>query len=469
MFTGWRSFAESRNVDPIDSLRRELTARSSRDSVYVDLLNELSFAYLSNSTDTVLKYTERAQDLATRLGYKRGIATAYKNRGVADYLRGNLYLGLVQMMESLQIAEEIHDLRLIARLQHNIAGIYLDQENYELAFRYLDLAYATARSVEDTVSMATEELSLCHCLQKLGQANRAIHYCERSLPFLQRNRMNDRIAFAYLYLGDSYRLLKEPHSARLYLWKAKAYTERGSFNNVAGSLYRSLGDLYSDLGENDSSLFYYARTVTSLKVFENAVARRQLYRSMSTYWERGGAPDSALVYSKKYGDLVLKENQSRALDQISAVQAYRELNLNKKELHVSREEVERQTGIIVLIAAISVLLIISVIVILFLYRAKQKAHKEVRLMNANLEAAVAERTREIQQKNEILISYAHANAHSVRGPLARILGILHLIKLTGRDAEMQEYFDKLKENADELDSVVRGINQQLEENDSKDS
>jgi signal transduction histidine kinase len=82
-------------------------------------------------------------------------------------------------------------------------------------------------------------------------------------------------------------------------------------------------------------------------------------------------------------------------------------------------------------------------------------------LNSRLEAMVEERTREVQLQNERLIKYAYTNAHHLRGPVARLLGLVQISKL---DAGLAPdfIFDKIKLQADEIDAVVKSINRELE-------
>jgi signal transduction histidine kinase len=82
-------------------------------------------------------------------------------------------------------------------------------------------------------------------------------------------------------------------------------------------------------------------------------------------------------------------------------------------------------------------------------------------LNSRLEAMVEERTREVQLQNERLIKYAYTNAHHLRGPVARLLGLVQISKL---DAGLEPtfIFDKIKVQANEIDEVVKSINRELE-------
>lgn len=90
-----------------------------------------------------------------------------------------------------------------------------------------------------------------------------------------------------------------------------------------------------------------------------------------------------------------------------------------------------------------------------------QAAAEVSRMNESLEMEVSARVAEIKLQNEKLIEYAYFNAHNVRGPLARILGLCTLMSGETSPAELQTYNSHLLNCAHELDGVVREINRKL--------
>jgi signal transduction histidine kinase len=90
------------------------------------------------------------------------------------------------------------------------------------------------------------------------------------------------------------------------------------------------------------------------------------------------------------------------------------------------------------------------------------SRNELNEINQNLESIVEQRTNNVKQKNEYLVKYAYTNAHHVRGPLARILGLLQLAKLEG-EVDYPFLFEKIEDQAKEIDVVLRTINKELEE------
>jgi len=82
-------------------------------------------------------------------------------------------------------------------------------------------------------------------------------------------------------------------------------------------------------------------------------------------------------------------------------------------------------------------------------------------LNVNLEMMVRERTQKIQLQNEILLKYSYTNAHELRGPVARLLGLANIYRLESTlDADF--IITRMAEQATEIDTVVRKINVELE-------
>lgn len=65
----------------------------------------------------------------------------------------------------------------------------------------------------------------------------------------------------------------------------------------------------------------------------------------------------------------------------------------------------------------------------------------------------------LAEKNKQIEKYAHMNAHVVRAPLARLMG---LIKLLGLDLSTHELTDKVQKEATDLDMVIRKAQKLLE-------
>lgn len=87
---------------------------------------------------------------------------------------------------------------------------------------------------------------------------------------------------------------------------------------------------------------------------------------------------------------------------------------------------------------------------------------ELNAINDNLEALINERSEKIILKNKQLTKYAFTNAHQVRGPLARILGLISVSKLE-TEHDYSFFFTKVKEEAEGIDNILKQINEELDQ------
>lgn len=91
-----------------------------------------------------------------------------------------------------------------------------------------------------------------------------------------------------------------------------------------------------------------------------------------------------------------------------------------------------------------------------------KLHEQQTELNAiknKLEAIATLKVREVNMKTRVLNDYAFVNAHQVRAPLARVLGLIHLIELETPHHDRFEVFARIKAEAEEMDAIIQRINE----------
>ena len=90
--------------------------------------------------------------------------------------------------------------------------------------------------------------------------------------------------------------------------------------------------------------------------------------------------------------------------------------------------------------------------------ASQEKLNEV---NTELENLVSKKTENIKRQNEKILKYAYANAHHVRGPIARILGLIQISKMK-TDLSYSWFFEKVEHETKQVDNIVAGITRELD-------
>lgn len=84
--------------------------------------------------------------------------------------------------------------------------------------------------------------------------------------------------------------------------------------------------------------------------------------------------------------------------------------------------------------------------------------EEIEVINNNLEQIIVDRTEKIKDQEARITKFAFINAHHVRSPLARIMGLLNLINLEKDKAGVfEDYLPILQSNANELNNRLQEV------------
>jgi signal transduction histidine kinase len=93
-----------------DSLEHRLSGENGERKV--DILNRLTYEFITHDSVKVQTYNQQALDLSKRLNYLKGEARAYTYRGVDEYLSGRLRQGHADLTRGLALATQAGDEKL---------------------------------------------------------------------------------------------------------------------------------------------------------------------------------------------------------------------------------------------------------------------------------------------------------------------------------------------------------------------
>lgn len=92
----------------------------------------------------------------------------------------------------------------------------------------------------------------------------------------------------------------------------------------------------------------------------------------------------------------------------------------------------------------------------------QASSEELKQINENLNNLVKFRTEAILEQNKRFIHHAFINAHKVRSPLARILGLVNLMRYEN-NGNSEDMLQRLRQAALELDEILTEVRTNLDE------
>ncbi|HEY5917825.1 MAG TPA: tetratricopeptide repeat protein [Chryseolinea sp.] len=292
-----------------DSLQRAL--RLSEKEARVDLLNQLTYEFISVDNDKVLEYNNEAIELSRKLEYVKGQAIAHTYRGVYEYLSGqfpearkDLHLGLRLSTEAgdignkgytlLQLGvcslEEVeNDSALfyfgkaheifrdsanpvtLSKIYRNMSALYGQRYKYDLQETYLDRAITIRRLLADKTLLVDALALKANNKLTSGDLPAAEAYLDEAETIVKNypedaEDLNDIRHLRALILFQK----GEFDDAVVLLDSARNYYFRKSLVRKYVTLLSDLGKVFSDRGEYELALnnLYEALNLCRLRGFD---------------------------------------------------------------------------------------------------------------------------------------------------------------------------------------------------------
>jgi hypothetical protein len=135
-----------------------------------------------------------------------------------------------------------------------------------------------------------------------------------------------------------------------------------------------------------------------------------------------------------------------------------QVSLLTKEKEIQSEHIREEIRIRNLGVAMLALTMISLLIIILLFRRSHRLLRKIEQQGRNIEL----QNRELEVKNKKLEDFTFANAHKLRAPVATILGLIQLLDY-GNTCDNEKIIGGLKQSASDLDREIKAIRGRLEE------
>ena len=272
----FKGYAQKRGQALIDSLQTELASdkfKNREDSVKVKLLERLSFMLYAINPDDGIKYGVEGLALATKIGWKRGIATMYNSIAVNYQYKSAYDTAQEYFDKSLKVSEEIGYKKGIATCLGNKGYCYTLSGDLTKALEYDLKALKIWEEISDKPGLASNLGNIGSLYLNKGDYANALDYSFKALKINEELGSKNGIATNYGSIGSIYTLQKDYAKALEYYYKALAINkELGKKNAVAGN-YANIGSVYSYKEENVKALEYFFQ---ALKLYEEIGAKTNI-------------------------------------------------------------------------------------------------------------------------------------------------------------------------------------------------
>ncbi|NJN26793.1 MAG: sensor histidine kinase [Cyclobacteriaceae bacterium] len=423
--------------------------------------NNLGNVYRDLSYDSkALEFYTKSLEMCKAIGDREGEAFALKNIGIEYELQKWFDKSLQYHLLALEIRKELNIKSQVISSLLNVGISYSNLQEHELALQYFLEARDLERSEgSELLDEIVAEIGLIH--QKKGQYDLAAQQFEEALE--------KSIAFKKYKTGS-----------QVLYYLVNVYMNQGNMQKAANCLSQ-MNALLDTIPYLRGKVFYYDA----------------LYRLDSL---NGNELQSLRTYRKK---ALLQDSLAELNNAEEVLEKSHALDLLRKEQELAIQK-ERQHYQNYLFLGITVSLLLALTGLLFYVLQKMRANKmlkyhqqeieiknralestnetlqktivdlhnanetiakqneEIKSQNESLENEVQIRTKELVENNQQLEQFAFMTAHNLRGPIARLLGLGHLFKLTNRLDEKEELVEKFIKSVKDIDVVISDLNRILE-------
>lgn len=391
--------------------------------------------------------------------------------------------------EALKVARRINVPYEEAKILSNMGGVVRTDGKLAEAEKLIQESMDIRTQLEDEYG-----LSLCYTVLaqiRLTQKNlaEAERYLNLSLEIRRRLNSREGIASSLYNLSLVFAARKDIQKTKQYQMEALQIENAIGNKFTMGFSNNRLGALFTDIGD-------YAAAEKHLRLaeeFANETRSKMLMLNnelnWSRYYEKRGNIKASLERFKRYNavhDSIHNDIGAQRLAELQALYLMekkdqeiamlsQERQLQENEIQLQRSKINLQNIVIISgVVGFTLLLILGFVHFGYTKRL-QKAHREIteqkeeiqsqseELIDANhtiaeinkkLEGKIEERTQALSQAYKELDTFFYRSSHDFRRPLTTFLGLAEVAKVTVKDHNALELFEKVRDTAVNLDKML---------------
>jgi sensor histidine kinase YesM len=232
-----------------------------KDTTFVQLLDSLSFQVQKTSKDTALMLGEKAFQVSSETGYKRGAANAshtiaYIYLATSDYSKA-----LTQTNKTLELAQALNDENLIARCLNNVGLIYRRINNFEMSASYYIKCLEFREKINDTKGIINTYNGLGTLFKRMNDVEKAFEYYRKGLAMARADSVLLMIAVFHQNIGLMFYENNMPDSATVNISEAlKIFRQLDDEAQIAIAL-NNLGLVSRKKGDIEKAADYFNQSL----------------------------------------------------------------------------------------------------------------------------------------------------------------------------------------------------------------
>ena len=429
-----------------------------------------------------LRITELYNSKTLRASVLIKIGLAYEEYSQFD-------LATSYFFEALRITENIKFKRETSEIYSELAWVYKEQKNYDVALDYINRAQVIHEMINDQqgVSNCLNIRGLIFFQQK--RYDNAISELEKSIRIRELIGHVEGVSASTFNLALVYADINRVDKAIEYQLKGISIEEKIDNKQSLAISYNSISELYIRKGNTNEAEKYLEKARKLALLTKSKIVMRNNYGSYAKLFQAKGDYEKAFENQVRYqqlNDSIYSEGSAVKLAEMQALyqveQKEQQIKLLSQEKQIQDDQLAlqqakiKQQGIIIASVLGGILLISVLAFLIFRYNQTIKrshieileqkeeiqaqseelieANQTIAQINKGLEAKIDQRTAELKQAFKELDIFFYRSSHDFRRPLTTFLGLAEVAKITVKDSNALELFNKVKETATNLDKML---------------
>jgi len=430
--------------EKIKSLEAQLAAAKDEHEK-IAVINDLAYHLRSNDMERAEALSDEALSLASRLQHHHGIASAYRNKGVFAYNRGNYQQALAYLNEALNGFQKISDLCGQAVVLSNTGLVYWKLGEYSKALEAYMSALAINLQMNDDIHRCATLINIGGLYHTMGNSDKAREFYEQALElakacelYVEWGTVLSNIGSIHYYNNDKQNALD------CFLQSLDIRQKTNQQREISISLLNA-GAAYFDLGDTEKGLAMMQESLKRRRAMgdKSGVANtlQTIGHSLLLIKQHQEAIEYLLQSLKIVQDIGTKPIEKHT--QFLVAQAFEELGDYQKAYEHFKKFHELEKTLLLEQSEEKT----KKLTLKYELDKSQREAELYRLKNEEL----ARLNQELQEANQLKNELLGMAAHDLRNPLQTIMGFAELI------GEETKEIDSINKKA----SLIRRASQKM--------
>lgn len=407
LFGSNKGFSQIAEVRKLESILPKV-----KDSIrFVDVLNRIGMLSQLQYRDSCLYYAQKAEGIAIRHQYDKGLADAFTCQGIY-YVAINNYLSAKYFNDALQLYKKIDDLEGICQVKMNMGTLISVNKSGGNALQYIQEAYKESKALKnDSIRsiLISKYLDIDTSLSKSSFKE----LFEEGYAIAKKYQDHRMMIFYAATSGVTLYKKGQKQAGLDTLLNALKQAELMGFESVKVWTYAALSDMMLDQGKDQLGINYLTNGLEASEEFGYAEYYTTFAEKLYRYYKSHGQPDKAYYYVSL---LLAKRDQiAKAADK----SGYNYLSFALRE-NENLELKNKADSRFRMMALLGCLFLLSVALLFFVYRSL-RAKKEYAEAQRKLHELTLQQNTELQKTNHFNTMLISVIAHDVRQPFSTVV------------------------------------------------